>query len=1764
MKRLALIIAAALLLAVPSLAQDSDADGIPDAVEFDLGSDPDGAEEFALLFHDGTIGDDDESVSGEHEQAPDFIDVFLANVAQDRWLWKITFAADYVGDGNTFILYLDVDRNLASGRQDNDSVRGTDLMYTQQNGGFSLAEHTEGLRGEPLRMAIVGDAIYICADIPLGEKQAEGQVRFKVLSHVSPPATQDADSMAWQDVAVPEARDAEKPRIGATPEVAPVAALTTDRPDADGDGIADEIEKMLGMDTGHADAMHLICQDGSVAEGDEPGANFEQANDVTDVYFGNAAGDRWVWRIDFADEFRTAGIIVILYLDCDNDFATGRQDGMRGIDMMLVFSNGSFGLSIRNSDVLTGSNELHGVIDGSSIYMSMDLKMHHNRDGNTEYRAYVLSQYRPTPGDDDSTGWLSVCGPGESERPKPRVGSASEILSEGVYVARPWLGWRAQLREMGAVRLDLTAAETQGMHTEDRSLVADEQGVTARVAVPAAGEWHLNVVLQDSAERREEVAIRVGGEQVARLVAAVNDGDIHIFSTPQTVALREGQAIELVADGPAQDARISEVFLTRELPEPPGMAITHLAAWVAPGQQGDTVDADVCFLTNQALGSQVRWGEGEALDRIASGESATYNHRIVLEDLRRGQSYSVQAAAGTGDDAVTSEVLTFIAEERRPERCGVERASVELSVLDPVEGRPAWPVSGGVPLPEGHLRDAAHCRVLQGAEPIPADFTELAWWPDGSVKWLLVSLLHTGGDYVLEYGEQVGRPEVERAIHVEETPDGLRVTTDVLRADISREQFSPPGDLWRDLDGDGQFADEEAICLAREGAVLVDAEGNRYSTAGRPVERLVVEEAGPVRTVVLAEGRFAGEAGELMSYRCRMYFHRGFAGVPTVFTVIDDEGDSVRPPTMTLIRSLTVPVEFAHEFTEQDFLPLPEDPQQRAAVEQARNAILRGTRMLHDYDNSYLVTRGDQTERHDGHKNAAVGLAWEEGGPRRSIAVTMRDFWQMYPKAYSAQGSRLVAEIFPELPADQYADEDLTPLETTQHYYWCREGNYAIPMGVALSYDLLFYSFDDSAAKELMDVAWDNIPLLAASPEYVCASGAFGDLEAERPGVFESFQQYMDEGFEGMEERRQNVREYDWMNWGDTHGERMVNWTNQEYDLQWGLMVHFARSGDRRYFERGEQAARHTAAVDTVSVAPHMSVLGLQKAHCLGHTGGFEMQRPENAKYWFADSIWNSGHMWSQGVYATYWLTGDRRYLEAAQLLADWIAREYTRNIDHWVHRNYGWMTIAALGAYQTEPSPWHLNAARFFGEIVAAKMDPGTGALIHGIGECEHDVTHMGGKAFMTGVEMTGMRMLHQIDGGEDLERIITRSADWLAWRMWHPWDNSFQYAQCTQYDRSSTHAGTYMACEGLAYAYDLAGEPIYREMLERSLGDMIINRGPSTSGKGYAMQVRMAPYALSAMQRWGMTELPAPPAPEPIVGMADTVYLPPDRPGLLAVQVTNRGRQPIEASAEVVATPEGASVEPARVEWSAPTGGGLGPAFAISGPGAGEVTVRYRVGETEGTLTATLRPARTTAIGEGVGYVGGAEEPVGLALRELGIEPAALPDLRAETLAGYGALLVGSEAHDKDLCGLRADWPMLLDFILSGGRVAVMQPQDSSYQPGYLPLPLALSNDSAAFGEIITADHAIFVTPNAIESLAGVISYDTIVGADAGWTVLARDTNGNPSVLITQFGAGDVLVVQPSPGRYVLGREEPTEGLTVEACGQFLANIVEWLRAR
>ena len=65
--------------------------------------------------------------------------------------------------------------------------------------------------------------------------------------------------------------------------------------------------------------------------------------------------------------------------------------------------------------------------------------------------------------------------------------------------------------------------------------------------------------------------------------------------------------------------------------------------------------------------------------------------------------------------------------------------TIELSILEPLGiDRPAYPVTMGIPFPQGALRKDADLRVEAGGRSLPLQTRTMLAWPDASVKWVLL------------------------------------------------------------------------------------------------------------------------------------------------------------------------------------------------------------------------------------------------------------------------------------------------------------------------------------------------------------------------------------------------------------------------------------------------------------------------------------------------------------------------------------------------------------------------------------------------------------------------------------------------------------------------------------------------------------------------------------------------------------------------------------------------------------------------------------------------------------------------------------------------------------------------------------------------------------------------------------------------------------------------------------------------------------------
>lgn len=355
---------------------------------------------------------------------------------------------------------------------------------------------------------------------------------------------------------------------------------------------------------------------------------------------------------------------------------------------------------------------------------------------------------------------------------------------------------------------------------------------------PRDGLYYPGFVFYDSAAACHEVVeIFVNEQYKGRAVADLNDNNQYLFFLSTPVNFRRGDRLELRVNKPPSDAhlcyRVEDlVFMKRPpVPREPVYEFRHMAErenrvmWVTTWSTQCTLELD----------SGTHITEDEPFN----------NHRIELKELEPGQTvrYRIRARTRKGFE-IYSDWREYTRRQTQ-EPSTTKTGEVKLHVSVPMEsGFSPWPVTSGVPFPEGHLGSSGQARLISvsthgGKEEVPLQASVTGRWPDGSVKWLLLDFHHSGpsADYILQYGP-----------------------------DISSRSFpGNPSVTLPDPLGTLALKDENGL----ESRVEV-----RLSDDGR-------EESGPLRQCFRAAGSLHGER---FAYEMRAHTHPGTPWVRVLFT----------------------------------------------------------------------------------------------------------------------------------------------------------------------------------------------------------------------------------------------------------------------------------------------------------------------------------------------------------------------------------------------------------------------------------------------------------------------------------------------------------------------------------------------------------------------------------------------------------------------------------------------------------------------------------------------------------------------------------------------------------------------------------------------------------------------------------------------------------------------------------------------------------------
>lgn len=1082
------------------------------------------------------------------------------------------------------------------------------------------------------------------------------------------------------------------------------------------------------------------------------------------------------------------------------------------------------------------------------------------------YQVYVSAPGRPLAYSLDGRQWLRYAG-GELNLGQRRIGSQPfEIWIDDRFAApqgNPGPGYFDYLRfvsvpecsanirreeAFGGLELSLTSSqrgfgvfigdlELSGFVREANGgrLRGGEPGDSFTYVVKSAGRYWPALAMADSTAVMEELDVAVNGRNVGHIAATGSDGEPALFCFCQPLDLRAGDRLSFTCTNKAA-CHVDKVALATAPIVLPEAQCENLAAWSeTPGK------VDLCWTTSRLMETgQVEYGTDTFRQKTEPVADRGRNHRVRLAGLDPAGQYQARIVTQHAGHAVVSAVLRFAAAPPRPTATVVD--DIPLVIAEPTgDPRSGWPATIGMPFGRARLARVEDLRLFDAlGHPVALQAELFSRWPDGSVKWAVLRFLADTSAQPVMYHLR-SKPDwpqsaaSARLLTVDDTPRAWKLAAEGTRMAIGKQRSFP-----------------------LNGLQVVDGEGATLVCGPADLASFAVESNGPVRAAVKWAGPLIGPQGAAgWSYLVRLELWKGSLQGWDI-SVSSDQG----PRRFRTLRSISLLGPALKGRVQGSLGDLPLGP-----------IAGPGLSLLQDRDDHYVL----QTPLGTLQGKQATGLAVLRADGH-SIAACVPQFWETYPSGLALGADGLRVDLLPPLPRDAYGDPASRRL-FAKLYAWCQDGQYRLSGGQLVRRQV--WIKHDPVGPPAAFAAWTAEPLLPqAPPGYLCATGVLGrPIFAQTQGKWAEYERYYETSFQKSQADRRQHRTYGWMHFGDWFGERGMNYGNSEYDMGWSTAVQWMRSGDRRYFLRGLEMARHVCSVDTLHGPGAADLNGLVYEHSFNHLGTplkpdelralcpgdkrLEAYLEEYGNNLLHGAIDRQGHVFQEGNWIYAALTGDRFLRDVAERVCTNQAEKLTPRFDFSIERTAAWPLINAVAAYRFTGNPYYLNAARLIIQRVRERQDPATGGWPHWPPLDETDnVPTYGGKAFAVGVLSFGiLRYLDEepLDCPE-VRQMIVRGADWLMNESWIP-GRGFRYiSNCVKYrDMGGRGSTCLLNAEIVAAAFEFTRQPRYAAFWREMVGSML-QGSTSGMGKDFTQGTRQTAFALDRAAKLGIaTQSPA-----------------------------------------------------------------------------------------------------------------------------------------------------------------------------------------------------------------------------------------------------------------------------------------------------------------
>ena len=722
----------------------------------------------------------------------------------------------------------------------------------------------------------------------------------------------------------------------------------------------------------------------------------------------------------------------------------------------------------------------------------------------------------------------------------------------------------------------------------------------------------------------------------------------------------------------------------------------------------------------------------------------------------------------------------------------------------------------GVPFAAGDLSGGHSLELFgPGGAPLPLWWEERAHWPDGSVKWIY---LHA------------------RLEGLEPEPDGDSVDLELQPGGPGCPSLPPLESRALRLDAGPAPGGAPALCLeaTSEGWSLQVGDATvavrTASSPGTDIDpplsilasaELELVEASPLAPLVRLCG--AGSAGLRFDHLIRLNPVAGAAHWQQRVSFLTDQ--------VVHLRRLTAHLAFGGSAAAAGPWSLPSAAGAAPAPFDRLSVPRPGAFSL------------DGVAEAPGHPLV--------GAQRGAAVAVVEDGWQRAPVALAAAGDGLDLELYPG---------DAPPLAVHPGTSF----RHAVRLGLAgRAPETVRWSLEPEAACDSGAFG----PLMPRSertrkryPGYESAidaclhEGRLSTLDKERGGSRGSAAGLLDE--ENQDEEYFGLQHYgDWpMGLGSYGGERRM-YADNEYDTPYTYFLQFARTGTPEYARIAWTSAVHMADVDCLATTGDMHFHGY---HDTADDHGEHRTRGGDA-----------GHYWTDGLVLNWLLWGDRWSWEAAQAQAGFLMKLFAGEGDDPIRRQFlgceravGWPMVALAGVAEVSGDPALIAKMRQMAAYLARfaadadreleEVDTLDGEPLRWWRIGQQD----GSKPFMLGVVLEALERHHRLTGDANAEAAIVAISRFLVDVMWVENVEAFIY-EWNAFNRGHRddvypHYINMMVAPGLAYAHELTGDPVFREVATRSFHAALWTLFAPGGGKEIGMVGRTSALMVGRLHEW------------------------------------------------------------------------------------------------------------------------------------------------------------------------------------------------------------------------------------------------------------------------------------------------------------------------